>query len=145
MALEVRDARPADARAVAGLLAEVGHPATTDRVAQRIARIQADPLARAFVAVLDGELVGVAAVHALWPLQRDEPVCRLTLLAVRSDRRRRGVGSALVHAVLREATARGAAWLDAVAAPEHEGAERFYQTVGFSEAARHVLLRLSEA
>jgi hypothetical protein len=36
MTLNVRDARPEDAAAVAGLLGELGYPATADEVTQRL-------------------------------------------------------------------------------------------------------------
>jgi GNAT superfamily N-acetyltransferase len=58
--------------------------------------------AESYLAVEDGEIVGVALVHEHFPRSAE-----LTLIAVHAERRHGGLGSALVEAVVDSLTARG--------------------------------------
>jgi len=75
--VEVREARNADAAAVAPLLAELGFPTPLPTIGERIdSMIDAGELV--LVASLEGNLVGLVTAHATPVLHRPTPVGRLT-------------------------------------------------------------------
>lgn len=112
--------------------AAFGSPAEADLVE----RIRAAPeyvAEMALVAVLDDALVGhVMISHArLRHVGGERTISTLSPLAVRPDRQRSGIGSALVRAVLDVADERG----------EHlvvvEGSPHYYGRLGFEPALRY--------
>lgn len=64
------------------------------------------------------------------------PECELGDLAVRPDRRRGGIGLALVRAILDEARARGAHEVFLEVRESNEGARKLYERVGFEASGR---------
>lgn len=91
-ALALRPLEDTDVEAVAALLAACGL-GTEGEVALRLRPVVGSPLLLARVAEVAGEVVGVAiAVH-------DGTHAWLTQVAVAPDRRRRGLGGALVEAI----------------------------------------------
>src|SRR5262245_39858659 len=93
----IRNASPADAHALAGLLEELGFPARSDDVRRRLDRL-ALANETVFVAENHAEVLGFVAVHVTPVLHRRAPVGRLTALVVTSRARGFGYGRALVAA-----------------------------------------------
>lgn len=138
----IRDGRPADAAAIADLLAELGYPAEAARVERRLERIAADPGSRLFVAEVNGEIAGLGGLHMLPLVEHDELGCMLTAMVVRADHRRQGVGAELVGAVEREARSRGCSRLVLGSADRREDAHAFYESLGFEATGRRFVKTL---
>src|SRR6266513_4623780 len=102
----IRDARPADANAIAALLTQPGYPSDADAVEDRLDRLQVVG-DRVVVAELDGDVVGLAHLQVTPAIERDRPVGKLGALVVDEAQRGRGIGRALVEAVEAEARLRG--------------------------------------
>lgn len=96
-------------------------------------------------AILD--LLGMPGAFALLAQEGGEPtgfiLCRtaadeseIVTLAVRPDRRRRGVARRLVEASLAEAAARGAERMFLEVAADNEAARVLYKALGFAEVGR---------
>ena len=100
-ALNIRNATPDDARAVALLLGELGYPTTPDDAALRIDKINALDDAQLFVAADDdGSLLGLVSAQVLrGVMHANEPVGHITAMVVTSRVRRGGVGRALIAAI----------------------------------------------
>jgi len=132
--LEIRDARPADAPALAVLLDQLGYPAPAATVAARLAAYQ-DAGEVALVAVRGGggggAVVGLATVHVTPVLHRPTPVGRLTMLVVAEGERGGGVGRALVGAAERAVTARGCALIEVTSNRKRADAHAFYERLGY--------------
>src|SRR4051812_1100141 len=94
--LSVRDAREADAPALADLCGQLGYPSTADATARRLAKLDADPEARTLVATTENGVIGLATVHLRETLNHEHPLGQLTLLIVDEKNRTHGVGRALV-------------------------------------------------
>jgi GNAT superfamily N-acetyltransferase len=131
----IRDADSTDSLAIAGLLTELGYPASPSEIPGRLAAVAAAP-GRVLVAEVKDEIVGVGSVTQLSLLHRSEPVALLSALVVSSDHRGQGVGRALVDASARQAAVWGCVTLELTSRDERVGAHRFYTGLGFESRSR---------
>ncbi len=93
----MRSAAAGDAAAVRELLDVPGDPVGEDRIRALLDTAFRDPRHAVVVAELDAEVVGLLVMVARPSLYRGGWVGSLEALVVRPDRRRRGVGEALLQ------------------------------------------------
>ena len=134
--MQIRDARPEDAAALARLVDQLGYPTSADAVAARLQRLEASPADRVLVAELDGEIVGAASVHYSLTLEYDEPAAKLSAIVVDEQHRRRGIGEALARAVEEEAIRQGCCLVFLTTAERRADAHAFYRRLGYEETGR---------
>ena len=136
----VRDAGPGDATVVAALIEEIErfYGATSvqpfeEREAQvRSALFGTPPIAWLVLAVVDGEVAGLAAYSFLWPAAGSTHSLFLKELYVRPDRRRLGVGARLMAHLRDVAAARpGCSRVEWTTDRDNPGAQAFYRRLGF--------------
>jgi GNAT superfamily N-acetyltransferase len=139
--VRIRDARPEDADALASLLGQLGYPTEAEAVARRMERLAGD---RLVVAEVDGRVVGFGQLHVAPAIEYEGDAARLAALVVDEDRRRAGVGRALVDALEAEARARGCVLLYVTTAERREDAHAFYERVGLEYTGRRYAKRLME-
>jgi GNAT superfamily N-acetyltransferase len=139
----IRDARAADAAAIAELLGELGYPATEAAVTSRLERlvIVGD---RVVVADVDGEVVGLAHLHVSPTIEHERPAGKLGALVVAESHRGRGIGRLLVEAVEEEATARGCGIFFVTTAERRDDAHAFYESLGLERTGRRYGRTLSQ-
>jgi GNAT superfamily N-acetyltransferase len=139
----VRDARRADAAAIAALLTQLGYPSDAATVQERLDRLQivGD---RVVVAELDGEVVGLAHLQVTPAIERDRPAGKLGALVVDEAHRGGGVGRALVEAAEAEARLRGCELLYLTTSEGRDDAHAFYERVGLEHTGRRYSRTLSE-
>lgn len=82
MTVRVREAEPRDLAAITDLVEQLGYPSAEAAVAGRLERLADDAKSWVFVAVQDGRVVGLAAVHVMSILERDDPIARVTAMVV---------------------------------------------------------------
>src|SRR5215468_10145553 len=85
----VRDARADDAEAISRLCTQLGYPTQTSAIPPRLARLQRDTNARAFV-VDSGNgrgPIALATVHVRDTINHEAPLAQLTLLVVDESQR----------------------------------------------------------
>ncbi len=140
--VSVRDARADDLPAVVALWTELRDmgsrlerampPVTEDGARERLLAIDADPAARAMLAVVGGEVVGMMVLTqtAYAPLF-DQSAVHVHYLQVRDGARRRGVGKALVAAAAAYAEDVGAEHVITSVLPHLRETNRFYARLGF--------------
>ena len=128
--------------AVAGLLGELGYPATTELAAELLAVFAADPRSRVQVAVVDGDVAGLVATHVVPRLDADRRSCRVVDLVVAADHRRAGAGAALIAAAETEARRQDCSRLDLSSAEAREDAHAFYARIGFDAISSGFVKRL---
>ena len=128
---EIRDACPADAPALAALLAELGYPVAPEVVAARLAALTAAG-DRALVATEEAALLGLVTAHVTPVLHRPTPVGRVTALVVAARARGRGVGRALVTAVERLLAEQGCALVEVTSNRRRTDAHAFYERLGYT-------------
>jgi hypothetical protein len=82
MDIEIRDAASEDAAALAVLLDQLGYPSTQAEVTGRLAHLASTGSDECFVALRNGEVVGMAAVHVSATLVDDNLVAKLNAIVV---------------------------------------------------------------
>lgn len=143
VAVAIRPAVADDAPQLAALLGHLGYPADAADLPGRLLRLRSGG-DDAFVAVLDGETVGLATVHSRAVLHVARPVAQLTALVVPPAMRGRGVGRALVAAAEQWARAQGAERLVVTTALHRADAPLFYERLGFEHTGRRYVKQLEE-
>ena len=139
----VRDARRADAEAVARLLTQLGYPSDAGTLEGRLERLQVVG-DRVVVAEVDGAVVGVAHLQVSPAIERDRPVAKIGALVVDETQRRRGIGRMLVQALEDEARLRGCELLFLTTAERRDDAHAFYERAGLEHSGRRYSRTLSE-
>jgi aminoglycoside 6'-N-acetyltransferase I len=146
MTLSVRRATSADLDAALPLLqrffAEEGFATPPDLIRERLGEMLADLGTGVFLAWLGTEAVGVATVTTSSGIEFGLGA-ELEDLYVRPDVRERGVGSALIEAVIAWCRARACTVVEVVVTPEGQAAHDligYYRARGFRESGRVMLL-----
>jgi GNAT superfamily N-acetyltransferase len=136
--LRLRDATAHDAEALARLSTQLGHPATSEVMPGRLARLAKDSNARAIVAEFpdNGLVVALATVHIRNTLNHEAPVAQLSLLVVDEGVRGRGVGRAIVQEVERWGRERGCHRMVVTTALRRTDAHAFYHSIGYTHTGR---------
>ena len=129
----IRPAQPGDARAVAGLLGQLGYPDDETNVRARLERIDANDDAGVCVAEIDGQVAALAAYCVVDLLEWSQPQCRITTLVVDASHRRRGLARELLGRVESIARERGCFRLEVTTQAERRDAMELYLALGFHE------------
>ena len=155
----IRVAKPSDAEAIAPLLGQLGYPADTEEVRERLGRLLGRPDAGVLVAERPADpvperpadpvaerpndIVAVASYQISDLLERSRQQCRITALVVRDDRRRLGAAGALVRAIESVARERGCFRLEVTTSSHRPEAMAFYTAAGFAERPRRLVKPLA--
>lgn len=141
----VRDAQPGDAAAIAGLLTELGYPASEEAASAHVARFSADPASRLLVALDERQRVaGLMATHIVPRLDDDAYTVRITDIVVAEVDHRQGIGTALLRTAEDSAVAAGITRLDLTSGDWRDNAHAFYTAQGFTSVARGFTKRLGQ-
>jgi len=125
-----RDAEPADADWIAGLLSDEGYPAGGSDIVRRLERF-AETESPVRVAELDGVPLGFVAVHLVPRFEQDDRLARVIAMVVDPAVRSRGVGRALLAEVDRLAEEAGVAFVEVTAGHHRQDARRLFEAAGF--------------
>jgi len=134
--ISIRDARSADAEALADLSGQLGYPSTAEAIVTRLARLDADPAARTLVAESDGTIVGMATVHLRYTINHGSPIGQLTMLVVDERRRTHGVGRTIVAAAEQWARDSGCKRFVVTTALQRADAHAFYERLDYQHTGR---------
>jgi ribosomal protein S18 acetylase RimI-like enzyme len=141
-ALEVRPARPADARAVAELVTALGYATTPAEIESRLAALR--KAREAPLVAEQGSVVGILAWHVVPVLHRPHPVGRITMMVVAEGERRRGIGRALVDSAREAMRERGCGLVEVTSNVDLSGAHGFYRRLGFERTSYRFARSLAE-
>lgn len=127
--LDVREAAPRDAEAIAALLGELGFPNEAKDVRKRVAALvkAGEPP----LVADEAGAVGCLTWHVTPVLHRPTAVGRVTMLVVTKTARGRGVGTALLEAAEERLRAAGCALVEVTSNIELGGAHEFYKGRGY--------------
>lgn len=140
-AIDLRPARGDDATDIARLSAQLGYPASTGAIAQRLSELLAAPRDNAvLVLTVDGRITGwIHVLHA----RRIEvpPFAEIAALVVDADHRNARLGERLVGAAVDWARAARLDTLRVRSNLVRADAHRFYQRLGFEVEKSQAVLR----
>lgn len=127
----LRDARPADAPAIAALIALLGHKTDAANVRSRLDQIAIPQR----VATIGAEVVGLCGLDVERHIHRRKPVGRITILAVGKDARGRGLGRLLVEDAQQRLRAAGCGMVEVTSNDRLTAAHAFYRHLGFERTS----------
>ena len=122
-----------DADAISALLPDLGYAATADQVVRRLAALREWPDQEAFVAEIDGVIVGLCHMQGVRLLASDGYV-EIQALVVSSACQGQGIGKRLVAHAWDWAFARGYERVRLRSNVVREAAHAFYEHLGFEKA-----------
>jgi len=134
---QLRAARPEDADALVGLLAQLGYPDTAAFMARRLAEQLGHADAWLRVAADGSRVLGFISLHFMPQLALAGDFCRVSYLCVGEGARDRGIGEALLAAAEQEARRRGCDRMELHCDQRRTAAHRFYERLGYSDAPRY--------
>ena len=144
MPVTIRPLDSTDADAVAALLPDLGYEATADQVVRRLAALRAWPDQDAFVAVVDGTVVGLCHVQGVRMLN-SEGYAEIQALVVSAACQGQGIGKQLVAHACDWAFARGYERVRLRSNVVREAAHAFYEHLGFEKAKASYAFELRKA
>ena len=131
--LDLRNASPADADDVAGLLQALGYPCDTDDAMERIASILDNDRQALVLARNAGAVCGLIALDFMYYLPLGTTTCRITAMVVTPEAQGRGVGRQLLREAERRARTGGAARLEITSGSQRTDAHAFYKACGYGD------------
>ena len=129
--IEIRACTPEDSAAVSTLLDELGYTVSIRQATEQVTELGktgADPI---FLALADGQILGLLALHLSRMLQYPSPIVRVTALVVDRRARRRGVGKLLMQHAERVGSAAGCEFVELTSAMDRTEAHAFYGNIGY--------------
>jgi GNAT superfamily N-acetyltransferase len=133
MPLTLRLLQSTDADALVALLPDLGYGATADQLVRRLDGLRAWPDQEAFVAEIDGIVVGLCQVQGVRLLVSDG-YAEIQALVVSAARQGEGLGKQLVAHACAWAFARGYGRVRLRSNVAREEAHAFYEHLGFEKA-----------
>ena len=129
--IEIRVCTPEDSAAVSTLLDELGYTVSIRQATEQVTELGktgADPI---FLALADGQILGLLALHLSRMLQYPSPIVRVTALVVDRRARRRGVGKLLMQHAEQVGSAAGCEFVELTSAMDRAEAHAFYRNIGY--------------
>jgi GNAT superfamily N-acetyltransferase len=143
--ITLRAASPADAPALAGLLAELGYPQPAAELGSRIAALADTATDTVLVAEVSGRVVGMASLHVTPFFNEGHSRGRITALVVDPGQRSRGIGRHLLQTAEAAASRRGCGAVELTSSSHRQDAHRFYLAAGYQDLPHRVLKQLDPA
>ncbi|WP_018682303.1 GNAT family N-acetyltransferase [Actinokineospora enzanensis] len=132
--MEIRQARCADADAVAELLVTLGYPDNTAASVHRRLELWSQAAGSAvLVAESAGDVVGVVAVTAVLRFEQEGSIGRIVALVVDGSLRGAGIGRGLVAAAEAAAREMGCSAMEVTSSRHRTEAHAFYRALGYQD------------
>jgi len=140
-AIAIRPAVSRDAPTISFLLRQLGYEQTTAAVAEKIAASPSGQLA--YVAEMEGTVVGFMSLHIIDWMHRPDPAARLSAVVVDAQYRRRGIGRDLVAFAETAAARLGCSSMELTSnlRRKADGTYDFYASLGYRSAQETTYFR----
>ncbi|AVP99045.1 GNAT family N-acetyltransferase [Ahniella affigens] len=147
MAVDIRfrDAKLADAPAVAALIEALGYPCELGEAERRIRRVNASPRQALILAILGDSVCGLISVDYMFYLPLGRDTCRITALVVDARFRSQGVGRALLRHAESLARRENVARIELTTAGHRHEAHAFYTQCGYERSSVRFVKPLGDA
>ena len=138
--MTIRDATVADCFAIAQLTTELGYPAAEDAILARLTRILGRVDQLVLVAIVQGQIAGWLQAHTTEVLESGFRA-EITGLVVCKDRRRCGIGRALIQRAEQWALTQGAESVTVRSNTQRIESHSFYSALGFTAVKTQTVYR----
>jgi GNAT superfamily N-acetyltransferase len=128
--IQIRDAVPADAPALAPMCAQLGYPIEVESLTRHLQRIQRDAEGQVFVAEREGRALGWLHIQTRHTLHA-APYADVTGLVVEETEHGKQIGAALLACAEHWALQAGFAEIHLRSNLTRERAHRFYERAGY--------------
>jgi GNAT superfamily N-acetyltransferase len=145
MMVLIRKAVKDDARAITGLLDQLGYPGTETFISPRVSQQIGHPDALLLVAEMDAQLVGFISLHFIPQLGLAGAFCRVSYFCVSESKRDLGIGAKLAERAEAEARTRGCDRMEVHCHARRVAAHRFYRRQGYRESPKYLIKMLNES
>jgi GNAT superfamily N-acetyltransferase len=131
--VHIRPATADDSVELAALMEDLGYPGAVSDIETRYERLWHNPDYQTYLAICDGETVGMIGLNRIYRFEHNEAAVRIGALVVRQGFRNRGIGAKLMLKAEEWAGQKGAdmLYLNSGNREERVDAHRFYQDLGF--------------
>lgn len=129
--IHIRSANQADKPALIQLFEQLGYLCSSDSMQQRITSQTTDQ--QLLLAEQDGLVLGVIALHIIWPFHDPSKWGFISALVVSEAARGKGVGGQLLQAVENQARAAGCSRIELSSNHARTMAHAFYEQHGYQE------------
>lgn len=143
--LRFRDAKLADAAAVAALIEALGYPCELGEAERRIRRVNASPRQAMILAEHEGQVRGLIALDYMFYLPLGRDTCRITALVVDAGARHLGIGRALLRHAESLARKENVARIELTTAGHRHEAHSFYLHCGYERSSVRFVKPLGDA
>jgi GNAT superfamily N-acetyltransferase len=130
----IRETKAADATALVGLIALLGHRVDAAGVRKRIALLAREMLTP-LVATSGKDVVGLCGIHRMVTIHRDQAVGRITILVVAEDMRGRGIGRMLMQTAEEHLRKLGCGMVEITSNDRLAEAHAFYRHMGYERTS----------
>ena len=135
----IREAALNDCTKIAGLLGELGYPATEQFARDQLARFSSRPDVKVLVAEIEGEVIALLCLQIIPLFHLSEGLGRITTLVVSSRFKRYGIGRRLVADAERFAWEHGCERIEITSGDHRSCAHAFYETIGCEQVNRRFI------
>ncbi|MEX2154401.1 MAG: GNAT family N-acetyltransferase [Gemmatimonadaceae bacterium] len=126
------------------LIGQLGYPSTAEEMPSRLAAVDSHPGADTRVAVVAGQVVGIATVHVFASIHSSSPVAWLTTLVVAEGARGKGIGRLLLAWAEDYARSHGAARISLTSALHRAEAHKFYINLRYTHSGKRFTKTLTD-
>jgi GNAT superfamily N-acetyltransferase len=131
---KIRDAKPKDAEELVALIKLLDHKVDAKGVRKRINALTKEKLAP-LIATLDKTVVGLVGIHRMMTIHRDQPVGRITILAVAEKARKQGIARMLVESAEQQLKKLGCGLVEVTSNDRLAPAHAFYRHMGYERTS----------
>lgn len=130
--LTIRDAKLSDAQHLAALMCELGYETTSAEMRKRLKSILGDARYRTFVAESGNKICGMIGTFTHASHEHNDLSGKIIALVVSQERRRSGVGHALIAAAEKDFAKKKVTRVSLTTRFSRERAHQFYEALGYS-------------
>jgi GNAT superfamily N-acetyltransferase len=138
---KIREAKPADSKALARLIEYLGHPIDQATVRKNLTKL--DKLSETPLVAVEGDaVVGLIGIHKTVTVHRPAPVGRITILVVAEEAQDKGIGRRLVEAAEQALRKAGCKIVEVTSNDRRTAAHAFYRHLGYERTSQRFMKEL---
>ncbi len=131
--IAIRASEMNDVAALAQLMCDLGYETSTAEMRQRLESILSDARCRTFIAEIDNQICGMIGTLTHASHEHNDPSGKIIALVVSNQRRRIGIGRALLAAAEKDFANRGVRRVSLTTRFTRKTAHEFYTAFGYAK------------